>query len=79
MVIPEYSLELVNKNGKIINKIENINFLKTETLSAHANFNGKINGSGKTKEEKDNKKKAKISKIKKKPKTLWMRKKKRSR
>ena len=28
MVIPEYSLELVNKNGKIINKIENINFLK---------------------------------------------------
>ena len=75
MVIPEYSLELVNKNGKIINKIENINFFKTETLSAHTNYNGKINGAGKTKEERDNKKKNKISKIKKKAKTLWMRKK----
>ena len=75
MVIPEYSLELINKNGKIINKIENINFFKSETLSAHTNNDGKINGAQKTKEEKDNKKKTKTSKIKKRPKTLWMRKK----
>ena len=75
MVIPEYSLELVNKNGKIINKIENINFFKTETLSAHADYKEIIKGTGKTKEEKENKKKTKISKIKKRPKTLWMRKK----
>ena len=75
MVIPEYSLELVNKNGKIISKIENINFFKNETLSAHVNHKEIIKGAGKTKEEKENKKKTKISKIKKRPKTLWMRKK----
>ncbi len=75
MVIPEYSLELLNKNSKIINKIENINFFKTETLSAQNNYNEIINGTGKTKGEKDNKKKTKTLKIKKRPKTLWMRKK----
>ncbi|OUW74253.1 MAG: ribonuclease E/G [Pelagibacteraceae bacterium TMED216] len=67
MVIPEYSLELINKSGKIINKLENVNLLKNQTLS--------VNGIGKPKEEKESKKKTKVSKVKKKPKTLWMRKK----
>ena len=75
-IIPEYKIELLNKSKKIINKIENINQIE--------NFNSEIEKHPKT--QKIEKKSAKNlpKKIKnkeeikkeKKPRTLWMRKRK---
>ena len=77
-IIPEYKIELLNKSKKIINKIENIN--KVE------NFNSEIkkyskSQRGEKKYVKNLTKKIKIKeeiKKDKKPRTLWMRKKKAS-
>ena len=77
-IIPEYKIELLNKSKKIIDKIEHINKIE--------NFNSKIEKYSKP--QKDEKKYVKnlIKKTKikeeikkdKKPRTLWMRKKKAS-
>ncbi len=69
LVIPEYKIELLNKSKKVINKVEHV-----ENII----FNKRINN-GKSKEKKDakkQKKEVKKSKIKKKLRTLWVRRKK---
>ena len=69
LIIPEYKIELVNKSKKVINRIENIDkIIENKTLPF---VNKKIKKNTK-KIKKDNKK----SKIKKKLRTLWVRKKK---
>ncbi len=69
LIIPEYKIELVNKSKKVINRIENIDkIIENNTLPF---VNKKIKKDTK-KIKKDNKK----SKIKKKLRTLWVRKKK---
>ena len=69
LIIPEYKIELVNKSKKVINRIENIDkIIENKTLPF---VNKKIKKDTK-KIKKDNKK----SKIKKKLRTLWVRKKK---
>ena len=71
-IIPEYKIELLNKSKRLINTIENINAI---TQSIKGNFT-------KTKKEKKkiekNKDKIKKTKTKKKPRTLWVRRKKKS-
>ena len=71
-IIPEYKIELLNKSKRLINTIENINAI---TQSIKSNFT-------KTKKEKKkiekNKDKIKKTKTKKKPRTLWVRRKKKS-
>jgi len=69
LVIPEYKIELLNKSKKVINKVEHIE---------NVIFNKKISND-KSKEKKDakkQKKEVKKSKIKKKLRTLWVRRKK---
>ena len=69
LIIPEHKIELVNKSKKVINRIENIDkIIENNTLPF---VNKKIKKDTK-KIKKDNKK----SKIKKKLRTLWVRKKK---
>jgi len=69
LIIPEYKIELINKSKKVINRIENIDkIIENKTLPF---VNKKIKKDTK-KIKKDNKK----SKIKKKLRTLWVRKKK---
>ena len=68
LIIPEYRIELLNKSRKILNKIENVN-----------NFTEKKNIKPKKKEVKETKKLKKDNKkikTKKKPRTLWVRRKK---
>ena len=71
-IIPEYKIELLNKSKRLINIIENINDI---SQSIKSNFT-------KTKKEKKkiekNKDKIKKTKTKKKPRTLWVRRKKKS-
>ena len=74
-LIPEYKIDLLNKSKKLINSIENINSI-TVTSKTESNF-------VKTKKEKDkdiikNKDKIKKVKSKKKIRTLWVRRKKKS-
>ena len=72
LIIPEYSLELLNKSKKIIDKIENISQIKSLNLK-----NGIYNKNIKTNKRnlsKKNKLKEEIKKDKK-PRTLWIRKK----
>jgi len=72
LVIPEYSISLLDKNKKIINKVESIN--KIEGLSIET----KIKEKEKTKQKKKSKKPL-PGKIKKKDlKTLWVRRKKKA-
>ena len=72
-IIPEYKIELLNKSKKIINTIENIDkIIQTQKL---------INSSSKLKKDKKKetikkKDKVKKSKVKKKIRTLWVRRKK---
>ena len=77
LIIPEYRIELLNKSKKIINKIENINEIKkyksSLDLFEKKNIkNEKKNQKISLKNNKDNTKKSK------KPRTLWIRKKKAS-
>ena len=72
LIIPEYSLELLNKSKKIIDKIENINQIKSLNLE-----NGIYNKNVKN-NKKNLSKKIKVKeeiKKNKKPRTLWVRKK----
>tara|TARA_Y100000816_G_scaffold275420_1_gene243632 strand:+ start:273 stop:2090 length:1818 start_codon:yes stop_codon:yes gene_type:complete len=76
LVIPEYKIELLNKSKKIISKVENINKI-------HFNEKSSIKFEKKQKDEiKLNSKKSKKSKTLKKkntsPRTLWVRRKKRT-
>tara|TARA_B100000886_G_scaffold164947_1_gene112516 strand:- start:923 stop:2740 length:1818 start_codon:yes stop_codon:yes gene_type:complete len=69
LIIPEYKIELINKSKKVINHIENIDkIVENKTLP----FVSKKIKKDTKKSKKDNKK----SKIKKKLRTLWVRKKK---
>ena len=77
LIIPEYRIELLNKSKKIINKIENINEIKKHKSSLDLFEkkyikNEKKNQKISLKNNKDNTKKSK------KPRTLWVRKKKAS-
>ena len=73
LIIPEYSISLLDKNKKIVNKVESIN--KIEGLGDET----KIKEKEKTKQKKKNKKLL-PEKIKKKKdlKTLWVRRKKKT-
>ena len=82
LIVPEYSIRLLDKNKKIINKIENIN--KIEEFEKEINVKTKdVKKFKKDKVEKKNtlekKKKSVEKKIKKKtPRTLWVRRKKKA-
>ena len=82
LIIPEYSISLLDKNKKIINKIENIN--KIEIIEKESqNVVEKIKKSKKDSDNKksfsDKKKKNVVKKSKKKsPRTLWVRRKKKA-
>ena len=71
LIIPEYRIHLLNKSKKIINVVENINYLTEKKLS-----NKKIVKQKERKETKKTKKETKKSKDKKKLRTLWVRRKK---
>ena len=77
-VIPEYKIELLNKSKKIINKIENINevisFKKKDKSFTEKNKDHK---KAQKIQNKSNKQKSEEKKLKK-PRTLWMRKRKAS-
>ena len=71
LIIPEYRIELLNKSKKLLNTIENINNIVEQT--------GNLNKDKKDKKEtKKAKKELKKSKSKKKLRTLWVRRKKKS-
>jgi len=71
LIIPEYKIDLLNKTKKIINSIENINnIVEIKKIK-------KISDKSKIKEKKEIKKDKK-TKIKKKPRNLWVRRKKKS-
>ena len=74
-VIPEYKIDLMNKSKKIINSIENINsIVGTKKIEKKLNKPEK----DKNKVAIKNKDKLKKTKTKKKPRTLWVRRKKKS-
>ena len=69
LIIPEYKIELLNKSKKILNVVENIN--KVIISKKNTSFKNK-----EKKENKKTKKDTKKTKAKKKPRTLWVRRKK---
>jgi ribonuclease E len=71
LIIPEYKIDLLNKSKKIINSIENINKISETRKVKKQEIKG-------TKEIKKTKKEIKKKKTKKSPRTLWVRKKKKS-
>ena len=72
-IIPEYKIDLLNKSKKLINSYENINNI-IEIKKTEKNFlKGKKRS---TKETSKNKDKIKKTKVKKKIRTLWVRRKK---
>jgi len=71
LIIPEYKIELLNKSKKLINKIEYLENIISPKKT-------KIDGSKDKKEEKKSKKETKKVKTKKNPRTLWVRRKKKS-
>ena len=89
LIIPEYKIRLLNKNKKIVNKIENINKIEglqvvelpIKSLKIEKKDNNKINKTVKSKKNVKNKKEATsktpLKKVKP-PRTLWVRKKKKS-
>jgi len=89
LIIPEYKIRLLNKNKKIVNKIENINKIEglqvlelpIKSLKIKKKDNNKINKTVKSKKNVKNKKEATsktpLKKVKP-PRTLWVRKKKKS-
>ncbi len=73
LLIPEYSIELLNKNKKIVNKIENINKIKKSKYEERENKKKSFKNQ---KEKKPLKLKKNTKKnIKSSPRTLWVRKK----
>ncbi len=73
LLIPEYSIELLNKNKKIVNKIENINKIKKSKYEERENKKRSFKNQ---KEKKPLKLKKNTKKnIKSSPRTLWVRKK----
>ena len=73
LIVPEYKINLLNKNKKIVNKIENLNKIK---LPENYKLLKKEHKSKTSKIIKFDKDKKNLTKKKKKPKTLWVRKKK---
>ena len=74
LIVPEYKIQLLNKNKKIVNKIENINKIDNTRIDFKKNTTKVVKL---TEEKKDNKNKKKIPKSKVSPgRTLWVRKKK---
>ena len=71
LIIPEYRIELLNKSKKLLNTIENINNIVEQSGSLNKDKKNK-------KETKKAKKELKKSKSKKKLRTLWVRRKKKS-
>tara|TARA_B100000963_G_scaffold333770_1_gene326396 strand:+ start:8864 stop:10690 length:1827 start_codon:yes stop_codon:yes gene_type:complete len=71
LILPEYKIHLLNKSKKIINVIENINFIKEKKID-----NKRFVKSKERKETKKVKRDIKKPKIKKKFRTLWVRRKK---
>ena len=71
LIIPEYKIELLNKSKKLINKIEYLENI----INIKKN---KVDISKEKKEVKKSKKEIKKLKTKKKPRTLWVRRKKKS-
>ena len=74
-VIPEYKIDLLNRNKKIINSIENINPV---TINSRINIKSVKNKSEKDKVASKNPDTNKKTKSKKKIRTLWVRRKKKS-
>ena len=66
LIIPEYKIELLNKSKKLINKVENINIIDEIKVNKKTNLKER-------KDTKKNKKDSKKIKSKKKPRTLWVR------
>jgi ribonuclease E len=83
-IIPEYSISLLDKNKKIINKIENINLLQTIESKSESNFvskKKKIKKEDKKPNKANSEKTKKLDAKKNKKKvlrTLWIRKKKKA-
>ena len=74
LIVPEYKIQLLNKNKKIVNKIENINKIDNARIDFKKNTTKVVKL---TEEKKDNQNKKKIPKSKVSPgRTLWVRKKK---
>ena len=73
LIIPEYKIQLLNKSKKIINVIENINFIEETKFKNKKGF--KSNVKKETKKVKKDLKKIKSKKI---LRTLWVRRKKKS-
>ena len=66
LIIPEYKIELLNKSKKLINKVENVNIIDEIKVNKKTNLKER-------KDTKKNKKDSKKIKSKKKPRTLWVR------
>jgi len=81
LIIPEYSISLMDKNEKLINKVENINkidgLLNYENEKKTKNIKNE-NRDLENKTKKLEAKKEKIKKNKKSPRTLWIRRKKKA-
>jgi ribonuclease E len=79
-IIPEYSITLLDKNKKIIQKIENVNIIqKVENVSDSKKKEKKKEDKKKNKTSLEKTKKLNTKKIKKKiPRTLWIRRKKKA-
>ena len=77
LIIPEYRIELLNKSKKVINKIENINEIKKYKSNLDL-FEKKNIKSDKKNQKISLKNNKDITKKSKKPRTLWVRKKKAS-
>ncbi len=74
LIVPEYKIQLLNKNKKIVNKIENINKIDNARIDFKKNTTKVVKL---TEEKKDNKNKKKLQKGKVSlGRTLWVRKKK---
>ena len=79
LIIPEYKIELLNKSKKLLNTIENIiNILEVKNPNKKIIKDKKESKKESKKELKKEKKETKKIKIKKKLRTLWVRRKKKS-
>jgi len=81
LIIPEYSISLMDKNEKLINKVENINKIDGLLNYENEKKTKNIKNENKDLENKTKKletKKEKIKKNKKSPRTLWIRRKKKA-
>ena len=74
-IIPEYKIDLLNKSKKLINTIENVNSV-IEQKKINKNFNQKLKKDNK--ETVKSKDKVKKTKLKKKARTLWIRRRKKN-